>query len=154
MGDCNTLKSFSNPRHCDPHLDQTKLNDLLPLTIDDVLVDCVLNSPEFVLIFVFYTSTVYTALVSCPTRLSSREQRIIAFDVLTLHCLCFGTRILDSSKCTVSKCAAAEATKPKMKPYKAKVISSPSSKRSICNIRLHSSHLAPGPCVNVRILEQ
>ena len=25
------------PHHCDPHLNQTKLNDLLPLTIDDVL---------------------------------------------------------------------------------------------------------------------
>ena len=25
-------------RHCDPHLDQTKFNDLLPLTIDGVLV--------------------------------------------------------------------------------------------------------------------
>ena len=38
MGDCNTLKSFPNPRHCDPHLGQTKLNDLLPLTIDGVLI--------------------------------------------------------------------------------------------------------------------
>ena len=38
MGDCNTLKSFPNPHHCDPHLDQTKLNDLLPLTIDGVLI--------------------------------------------------------------------------------------------------------------------
>ena len=38
MGDYNTLKSFPNPRHCDPHLDQTKLNDLLPLTINGVLV--------------------------------------------------------------------------------------------------------------------
>ena len=37
MGDCNTLKSFPNPRHWDPHLDQTKHNDLLPLTIDGVL---------------------------------------------------------------------------------------------------------------------
>ena len=25
-------------RHCDPHLDQTKFNDLLPLTIDGVLI--------------------------------------------------------------------------------------------------------------------
>ena len=25
-------------RHCDPHLDQTKFNDLSPLTIDGVLV--------------------------------------------------------------------------------------------------------------------
>ena len=25
--------------HCDPHLDQTKYNDLLPLTIDGVLTD-------------------------------------------------------------------------------------------------------------------
>ena len=25
------------PHHCDPHLDQTKFNDLLPLTIDGVL---------------------------------------------------------------------------------------------------------------------
>ena len=38
MGDCNTLKTFPNPHHCDPHLDQTKFNDLLPLTIDGVLV--------------------------------------------------------------------------------------------------------------------
>ena len=38
IGDCNTLKSFQRPHHCDPHLDQTKLNDLLPLTIDGVLV--------------------------------------------------------------------------------------------------------------------
>ena len=37
MGDCNTLKTFPNPHHCDPHLDQTKFNDLLPLTIDGVL---------------------------------------------------------------------------------------------------------------------
>ena len=37
MGDCNTLKSFSNQRHCDPHLDQTKLNGLLLLTIHGVL---------------------------------------------------------------------------------------------------------------------
>ena len=27
------------PHHCDPHLDQTKYNDLLPLTIDGVLVN-------------------------------------------------------------------------------------------------------------------
>ena len=39
MGDCNTLKTFPNPHHCDPHLDQTKYNDLLPLTIDGVLVN-------------------------------------------------------------------------------------------------------------------
>ena len=39
MGDCNTLKNFPNPRDCDPNLDQTKLNDLLPLTIDGVLDD-------------------------------------------------------------------------------------------------------------------
>ena len=38
MGDCNTLKTFLNPHHCDPHLDQTKYNDLLPFTIDGVLV--------------------------------------------------------------------------------------------------------------------
>ena len=37
MEDCNTLKTFPNPHHCDPHLDQTKFNDLLPLTIDGVL---------------------------------------------------------------------------------------------------------------------
>ena len=37
MGDCNTLKTFPNPHHCDPHLDQTKYNDLLLLTIDGVL---------------------------------------------------------------------------------------------------------------------
>ena len=39
MGDCNTLKNFPNPRDCDPNLDQTKLNDLLPLTIDGDLVE-------------------------------------------------------------------------------------------------------------------
>ena len=39
MGDCNTLKTFPSPHHCDPHLDQTKYNDLLPLTIDGVLVN-------------------------------------------------------------------------------------------------------------------
>ena len=38
MRDCNALKTFPNPHHCDPHLDQTKFNDLLPLTIDGVLV--------------------------------------------------------------------------------------------------------------------
>ena len=38
MGDCNTLKTFPNPHHYDPHLDQTKYNDLLPLTIDGVLI--------------------------------------------------------------------------------------------------------------------
>ena len=27
------------PHHCDPHLNQTKFNDLLPLTIDGVLID-------------------------------------------------------------------------------------------------------------------
>ena len=37
MGDCNTLKAFQNPHHCDPHLAQTKCNDLFPLTIDCVL---------------------------------------------------------------------------------------------------------------------
>ena len=37
MGDYNTLKSFPNPRDCDPNLDQTKLSDLLPLTINGVL---------------------------------------------------------------------------------------------------------------------
>ena len=37
MGDCNTLKTFPIPHHCDPHFDQTKYNDLLPLTIDGVL---------------------------------------------------------------------------------------------------------------------
>ena len=37
MGDCNTLKTFQNPHHCDPHMDQTKFWDLLPLTIDGVL---------------------------------------------------------------------------------------------------------------------
>ena len=26
-------------KHCDPHLDQTKFNDLLPLTIDGVLIE-------------------------------------------------------------------------------------------------------------------
>ena len=31
-------KSKRRLLHCDPHLDQTKLNDLLPLTIDGVLV--------------------------------------------------------------------------------------------------------------------
>ena len=46
MGDCNTLKTFPNPHHCDPHLDQTKFNDLLPLTIDGVLdVTTFVNNP-------------------------------------------------------------------------------------------------------------
>ena len=40
MGDCNTLKSLGRAHHCDPHLDQTKLNDLLPVTIDGVLAAC------------------------------------------------------------------------------------------------------------------
>ena len=31
-------KCFNIPHHCDPHLNQTKFNDLLPLTIDGVLV--------------------------------------------------------------------------------------------------------------------
>ena len=30
-------KSFNIPHHCDPHLNQTKFNDLLPLTIPGVL---------------------------------------------------------------------------------------------------------------------
>ena len=30
-------KSFNIPHHCDPHLNQTKCNDLLPLTIHGVL---------------------------------------------------------------------------------------------------------------------
>ena len=30
-------RAFQIHHHCDPHLDQTKLNDLLPLTIDGVL---------------------------------------------------------------------------------------------------------------------
>ena len=30
-------KCFNIPHHCDPHLNQTKFNDLLPLTIDGVL---------------------------------------------------------------------------------------------------------------------
>ena len=30
-------KSFNIPHHCDPHLNQTKFNDILPLTIHDVL---------------------------------------------------------------------------------------------------------------------
>ena len=41
MGVCNTLKRFPNSRQeyaCDPHLDQTKLNDLLLLKIDGVLI--------------------------------------------------------------------------------------------------------------------
>ena len=37
MGDCNTLKAFPSPHHCDPHLAQTKCNDLFPLTIDGFL---------------------------------------------------------------------------------------------------------------------
>ena len=31
------LKPFNIPHHCDPHLNQTKLNGLLPLTIPGVL---------------------------------------------------------------------------------------------------------------------
>ena len=39
-------KSFNIPFHCDPHLNQTKFNDLLPLTIPGVLVQfCVLVIP-------------------------------------------------------------------------------------------------------------
>ena len=30
---------FNIPHHCDPHLNQTKFNDLLPLTIDGVLAN-------------------------------------------------------------------------------------------------------------------
>ena len=30
-------KCFNIPHHCDPHLNQTKFNDLLPLTIPGVL---------------------------------------------------------------------------------------------------------------------
>ena len=37
MGDCNTIVTIRRPHHCDPHLDQTKYNDLLLLTIDGVL---------------------------------------------------------------------------------------------------------------------
>ena len=33
-------KSFNIPLHCDPHLNQTKFNDLLPLTIPGVLTNC------------------------------------------------------------------------------------------------------------------
>ena len=33
------IATHSRPHHCDPHLDQTKYNDLLPLTIDGVLVN-------------------------------------------------------------------------------------------------------------------
>ena len=32
------LQQIENPHHCDPHLNQTKFNDLLPLTIDGVIV--------------------------------------------------------------------------------------------------------------------
>ena len=32
------IKELSTLAACDPHLDQTKLNDLLPLTIDGVFV--------------------------------------------------------------------------------------------------------------------
>ena len=53
MGDCNTLKSFPNPRDCDPNLDQTKLNDLLPLTIDGVLGDT--GSVEGIHAFIYCT---------------------------------------------------------------------------------------------------
>ena len=36
--DTSALREIFNiPHHCDPHLNQTKLNDLLPLTIDGVL---------------------------------------------------------------------------------------------------------------------
>ena len=38
MGDCNTLKSLGRAHHCHPHLDPTKLSDLLPVTIDGVLI--------------------------------------------------------------------------------------------------------------------
>ena len=31
-------KCFNIPHHCDPHLNQTKFNDLFPLTIDGVLI--------------------------------------------------------------------------------------------------------------------
>ena len=39
-------KCFHIPHHCDPHLNQTKFNDLLPLTIHGVLesVNCGSNS--------------------------------------------------------------------------------------------------------------
>ena len=33
-------KCFNIPHHCDPHLNQTKLNGLLPLTIPGVLTNC------------------------------------------------------------------------------------------------------------------
>ena len=42
------------PHHCDPHLDQTKFNDLLPLTIDGVLI---LDNSHYIqlclLVFIF-----------------------------------------------------------------------------------------------------
>ena len=47
MGDYNTLKSFRRPHHCDPHLDQTKLYDLLPLTIDGVLISVIIADFTF-----------------------------------------------------------------------------------------------------------
>ena len=35
------IATLWRPHHCDPHLDQTKLNNLLPLTIDgDLAIEC------------------------------------------------------------------------------------------------------------------
>ena len=42
MRDNDTSALRAMFQYCDPHLDQTKLNDLLPLTIDGVLVEGVL----------------------------------------------------------------------------------------------------------------
>ena len=46
------MKSFPNPRHFDSHLDQTKFNDLLFLTIDGVLMAHIqwYRVPEYTLI--------------------------------------------------------------------------------------------------------
>ena len=41
----NTLKSFLNPRYYDPHLNQTKFDELFPLTIAGVLA-CMMNCDQ------------------------------------------------------------------------------------------------------------
>ena len=42
------IKELVRLAACDPHLDQTKLNDILPLTIDGVLGQ---NRPKFRILF-------------------------------------------------------------------------------------------------------
>ena len=76
MRDNNTSALREMFQYCDPHLDQTKLNDLLPLTIDGVLAVIDLNT---------LFEIVFNSFFGAPSALVVRTKRYIT--IRSLQCI-------------------------------------------------------------------